>query len=114
MKWKDGETTEEPTKRVWALILWKHGTTSIPLVAQWEPSRRFWCHPFNDFTVRHADVEWCPLPRHERFDDRTHLMEIEKGKPIELYWHSSAGVARSHSRNISTVTVSRAACVNTA
>jgi len=74
MNWNDGETTEEPTDRVWALILWKHGTTSIPLVAQWEPARRVWCHPFNDFKVRHDDVEWCPLPRHERFDDRTHLM----------------------------------------
>lgn len=74
MTWR----TYPPSGRVWALVLRPH--ESVPRVAQYEPAMRAWC----DGCLSWSICEWHPLPRHERFNERTHAVDASERAIEEL------------------------------
>jgi hypothetical protein len=64
-----------PNGRVWALVLWDHAYHPIPAVAQYEPRSRAWLARDGTSESWPADqCTWHPLPHHERFNEKTHVL----------------------------------------
>ena len=71
--WKKGV---KPKGRVWALVLWEHSYDHVPEVRQYSPKHEAWYGPGISDSWKHSEVEWHPLPHHERYAlARTHEVD---------------------------------------
>lgn len=66
MSWR----TDKPKGRVFALVL-PHDS-DCPSVMQYDPPLDLWIDDYKSFNL--FDAKWHPLPFHERFGEKTHVM----------------------------------------